>query len=40
MNLPNKGDKIYIPTELYVYRGEDDIDGGLATISEVIINNN
>ena len=33
--FPEKGDKIYIPSSLHVYRGEDDIAGGLATIDEV-----
>ena len=32
---PKIGDKIFIPSALYVYRGEDDIDGGLATINLV-----
>lgn len=36
-NLPKIGDTLYIPSQLHVYRGEDDIHGGLATISEVII---
>lgn len=29
------GDKIYIPTSLYIDRGEDDVQGGLATISRI-----
>lgn len=37
-NIPQKGDKLYIPTQLHVYRGIDDIHGGLATIAEVKIN--
>ncbi len=32
---PNKGDKIYVPSAYYVYRGEDDFEGGLATINKV-----
>jgi len=32
---PVVGLKIYIPSELHVYRGLDDVSGGLATISEV-----
>jgi hypothetical protein len=32
---PVVGQKIYIPCELHVYRGSDDVAGGLATISKV-----
>lgn len=32
MNKPPAGSKIYIPTEMYIDRGRDDILGGLATI--------
>jgi hypothetical protein len=32
---PVIGQKIYVPTSLYVYRGEDDFSGGLATINEI-----
>ena len=35
MRIPQKGEKIYIPSSLYVYHGEDDIAGGIATISNV-----
>lgn len=35
--IPVVGDKIYIPSALHVYRGRDDVRGGLATISEVVI---
>ena len=35
MEEPKIGDKIYVPTSLYVYRGEDDFEGGLATISSI-----
>jgi len=30
---PKIGDKIYIPSAFYISRGEDDVKGGLATIS-------
>lgn len=36
---PEVGDKIYIPGSLHVYRGADDIAGGLATIDEVFPSN-
>lgn len=32
---PKIGDKIYVPSSYYVYRGEDDFEGGLATINKV-----
>ncbi len=32
---PTKGQKIYVPTSLYVYRGADDFIGGVATIKDV-----
>lgn len=32
---PKVGDRIYVPTSLYVYRGEDDFMGGIATISGI-----
>jgi len=32
---PKVGQKIYVPTSLHVYRGEDDFAGGIATISEI-----
>lgn len=35
MNMPKVGDKIYIGTSLYIGHGEDDVEGGLATISKV-----
>jgi hypothetical protein len=31
------GDKIYIPTSLYIDRGEDDIQGGIATVSRISV---
>lgn len=37
MNLPKSGDSIYIPTSLYTDRGEDDVQGGLATIKDVVV---
>ncbi len=30
-----KGQKIYVPTSLYVYRGADDFIGGVATIKDI-----
>ena len=33
--VPKIGDKIYVDTSLYVYRGADDVIGGLATVTEV-----
>jgi len=36
--LPKVGDEIYIPTSLYIGHGEDDVLGGLATISKVKLN--
>ena len=35
MKKPKIGDKIYVPTSLYVYRGIDDFIGGIATISKI-----
>jgi hypothetical protein len=32
---PKVGLKIYVPGAMYVYRGEDDFAGGIATISKV-----
>ncbi len=32
---PQIGQKIYVPTSLYVYRGADDFAGGLATINKI-----
>lgn len=37
MNKPKIGDKIYLPTQLYISRGEDDIAGGLAEIDRIEI---
>lgn len=36
--IPKVGQKIYVPGELYLYRGEDDFAGGVATISKVKYN--
>lgn len=36
---PNIGDKIYVPTYLYLSRGRDDFQGGLCTISRVECSN-
>lgn len=33
-----KGDQMYIPTQLYISRGSDDIQGGKATITKLDIN--
>ena len=33
--MPKIGEKIYIPTSLFVYRGEDDIIGGISTIKSI-----
>ena len=35
MKSPKVGDKIYVPCSYYVYRGEDDFQGGLATINKI-----
>lgn len=40
MKIPKVGEKIYIPTSLYMDHGEDDVHGGLATISKVELNLN
>jgi hypothetical protein len=32
---PIIGEKIYVPTSLYVYRGKDDFEGGIATINKI-----
>jgi len=37
MSIPKVGDPIYIPSEGYIGHGEDDVAGGLATISKVDI---
>lgn len=39
MKIPKIGDKIYVPSDYYVYRGEDDFDGGIATINKVDVSN-
>ena len=33
--IPKVGDKIYVPSSIYVYRGADDFAGGIATVSKV-----
>ena len=35
MKEPKVGDKIYVPSSYYVYRGEDDFEGGIATVSKI-----
>lgn len=37
IKMPQIGDEIYVGSSFYVYRGEDDFAGGLATISKVEI---
>jgi hypothetical protein len=37
MKIPIKGQQLYVPGSLHISRGSDDVAGGLATISEVII---
>ncbi len=34
--VPEVGDTIYVPTSLYIDHGEDDVVGGLATVTNVI----
>ena len=33
--IPKKGDKIYVPTSLYLSHGRDDFCGGIATVEDV-----
>lgn len=33
--LPVAGEKVYVPSSWYVYRGADDFQGGIATISKI-----
>lgn len=33
--VPKIGQKIYVPSSIYVYRGEDDFEGGIATINKI-----
>ena len=40
MKLPEIGQEIYVPSAYYVYRGEDDFDGGLAIINKIDISKN
>jgi len=35
MRIPLIGEMIYIPTQLYISHGEDDVTGGLATINKI-----
>lgn len=32
---PKVGDEVYVPTKIYIDRGQDDVDGGIATVVEV-----
>jgi hypothetical protein len=36
--LPKEGDKIYVGTSWYLSHGEDDFEGGIATITKVEVN--
>lgn len=38
IKAPQIGDKIYVPSSYYVYRGGGDFEGGLATINKVEAN--
>ncbi|MEQ8174385.1 MAG: hypothetical protein ABRQ26_04870 [Syntrophomonadaceae bacterium] len=38
MKIPEVGEKIYIPSSLYMDHGEDDVHGGMATIAKVELN--
>jgi hypothetical protein len=33
--IPKVGDEIYVPTSLYLSHGRDDVEGGLAKVTEV-----
>lgn len=35
MKLPKIGDKIYIPSAYHISNGEDDVEGGLATVESI-----
>jgi hypothetical protein len=35
MYIPKRGDKIYVPTRFYIEHGQDDVLGGLATVTHV-----
>ena len=35
MQLPKIGSDIYVPTQWYIDRGEDDISGGLAEVKKI-----
>lgn len=39
MRKPIIGEKIYIPTSLYIGHGEDDVAGGLVTVKKINISN-
>lgn len=40
LKLPTIGDKIYIESAYHISNGQDDVDGGLTTISHIKINDN
>lgn len=35
IKIPEPGDKIYVPTSLYLGHGMDDFEGGIATVEKV-----
>lgn len=35
IKIPEPGEKIYVPTSLYLGHGMDDFEGGMATVTEV-----
>lgn len=39
IEIPKIGDKIYVPTSLYLGHGMDDFEGGIATISGIVESN-
>jgi hypothetical protein len=40
VDIPKVGDKIYVPTTLYVTHGMDDFIGGICTVAGVRLNDN
>jgi hypothetical protein len=38
VRTPTKGEKIYVPTAWYIDHGEDDFEGGVATIKDIHLN--
>jgi hypothetical protein len=37
LNVPKVGQKIYVDSAYYIDHGEDDRDGGIATVSKVVM---